>query len=99
MQRLITSIIFSVTYGKKINNMDDEYVIAASKSIEGINQAAIPGRFWVEYLPFLRHIPSWVPGTYSRRFAEEHIPYVKGSVDKPYQETKDAMVLLCFSSD
>ncbi|TCD66360.1 hypothetical protein EIP91_001466 [Steccherinum ochraceum] len=88
---LVTATIFAITYGRKILDMDDEYVIAASKSIEGINQAAIPGRFWVEYMPFLRRIPSWVPGTYSRRFAEEHIPYVKGSVDKPYLETKEAM--------
>ena len=92
MQRLITSIIFSVTYGKKINNMDDEYVTYAQRGVEGISQATIPGIYWVEYIPLLKYIPSWVPGTTSRKLADKYLPYVLGMRDKPYNEVKAAMV-------
>jgi len=88
---MVTSIIFSITYGKQIKNMDDEYVLLAQRGVEGIGQACIPGIYWVEYLPFLRYIPSWVPGTTSRKLADKYLPFVLGVRDIPYQEVKNAV--------
>ncbi|THH27824.1 hypothetical protein EUX98_g6368 [Antrodiella citrinella] len=88
---MVTSVIFSIVYGKQIKSMDDEYVILAQRGIEGISQACIPGIYWVEYLPFLRYVPSWVPSTTSRQLADKYKPYVLGVRDKPYQEVKDAV--------
>lgn len=72
--------------------MDDDYVIAAEKAVEGVSVAAIPGRFWVEFAPFTRNIPSWIPGIEFKKFAEDHLAHVINMVDKPYDEVKVAMV-------
>ncbi len=40
------------------------------KVLEG-GEAFVPGRYYVEFLPFLRHIPGWVPGAgFQKDFAE-----------------------------
>ena len=41
-----------------IADLDDEYVLLAQKAVEGISVATVPGVYWVEHFPFLRHIPS-----------------------------------------
>ncbi|KAH8103605.1 CyP450 monooxygenase [Cristinia sonorae] len=87
---LITSVIFYVTYGKKITSIDDEYVTLAKVAVEALSQAVIPGACWVEYMPILKYIPSWVPGTASMKLAEKYLPYVTKMKDQPYSEVKAA---------
>lgn len=72
--------------------MDDEYVVVAEEAAAGGGQAAVPGVYWVEYMPFLKYIPSWVPGTKSRRTAEAIRPLVVNMRDKPYAEVKAEIV-------
>ncbi|KAH8091049.1 cytochrome P450 [Cristinia sonorae] len=91
VRRLITAIIVSATYGKRITSMEDEYVTMVQTAVEGVNKAAIPGAFWIEFMPFLRYIPSWVPGTTSKRVAEWYKPYVIDMKEKPFLEVKTAV--------
>ena len=44
--------------------------------------------FWIESLPFLQPIPSWILGTYSRRLAEKYLPYARKLRDKPFLDMK-----------
>ena len=46
-----------------IADLDDEYVLLAQKAVEGISVATVPGVYWVEHFPFLRHIPVFDPRT------------------------------------
>ena len=89
---MVTSIILLVVYGKKISGMDNEYVLYAQKAGESFSQALAPGAYWVEFFPFLRHIPSWFPGTSARKLADKYLPYVLYVRDKPYGEVKEALV-------
>ncbi|KAH8103582.1 cytochrome P450 [Cristinia sonorae] len=90
VRQFITSIIFSITYGK-VTSMEHEYVTLSQTAVEGVNLAAIPGVWWVEYFPILKHVPSWVPGTASKKFAEKYQPSVTSMVNKPYAEVKAAV--------
>ncbi|TCD61264.1 hypothetical protein EIP91_008697 [Steccherinum ochraceum] len=90
-RRMITSIIVSVTYGKEVSGMDDPFVKMAQMGVEGFSVSMIPGVYWVEFLPFLRHIPSWVPGTTSRKLAEKYRSFVVDTRDKPYAEVKKSV--------
>ncbi|TCD64487.1 hypothetical protein EIP91_004048 [Steccherinum ochraceum] len=87
----VTSTIFYVTYGKKITSMDDEYVRIAQIALEGGSIASIVGAFWIEYLPILRHIPTWVPGTVSMKTIAKYRPYLMDMVNKPFEEVKIAL--------
>ena len=72
--------------------MDDDYVIAAEKAVDGVSIAFVPGRFWIEFFPFLQEIPRWFPGAEFKRFAEEYRAHTINMVDKPFDEIKTAMV-------
>jgi len=91
LRHFVTSVIFYVTYGKKIATMDDESVVAARLSVEGLSTAIVPGAFWIEFLPFLRYLPSWIPFMSSKRTAEEYLTHVINMRDKPYFEVKDSL--------
>lgn len=79
-------------YGVDLEDMDDENVQLAEISMKGMSLGLIPGAYWVEYFPFLRHIPSWFPGAGFRRIAEAYRPFVEGMLEKPYTSVLRAMV-------
>jgi len=86
VRRMVTSTTFSVTYGKGNLDTDHEYVVAARLAMEGLSKAVIPGEYLVEYIPFLRHIPSWIPGTAARKLTEKYKSYVAAARKKPFAE-------------
>ena len=89
---MVTSIIFLVIYGKEITDLDDEYVQIAQLAIEGGSIATTPGAHWIEFLPLLRYLPSWLPGTASKRVAERYSVYVTDMVERPFMEAEAAFV-------
>lgn len=90
-------MVVYVTYGKSISGIHDEYVTGSEFALEGISKAMIPGFFWIEYLPFLQHLPKWVPGQTWRREVEKYLPVVRKMIDQPFYEVKAAMVR-CFAN-
>ncbi|TCD61531.1 hypothetical protein EIP91_008275 [Steccherinum ochraceum] len=91
VRQLITSDIVSITYGKIITTLDDDYVIASETAAQGISEASIPGKYWVELFPVLQYIPSWVPGAAAPKLAKKYIPYVMRMRNKPYNDVKVAI--------
>lgn len=75
-----------------IRDIDDEYVKTAQMAMEGHSIAHIPGVHWVEYMPILKYIPSWVPGATFKKLVEKYRPYTKRMVSRPYQEMRKAVV-------
>ncbi len=55
--------------------MGRESLEAAKEANRAMVVAAIPGRFLVDYIPFLRYIPEWVPGAKFQKLA----PQLEGS--------------------
>lgn len=79
-------------YGKDVTDMNDDYIQMAAMTMEGLAKGHIPGAFWVEYLPILRHIPSWFPGARFKRLAETYKPYSEAVVNQPYETILEQMV-------
>ncbi|THH33533.1 hypothetical protein EUX98_g692 [Antrodiella citrinella] len=92
IRHMIIAMIVRIVYGMKISGLDDEYIRLAHEGVEGLVRAVVPGAYWVEYLPFLRHIPSWVPGTSGRKLAEAYSPIVERMRDIPFENVQAAMV-------
>ena len=80
-----------------IRDIDDEYVKTAQMAMEGHSIAHIPGVHWVEYLPILKYIPSWVPGTQAGKLVKHYTPYSLMMRDKPFEEVQQYKVLLYVS--
>ena len=54
--------------------------------------AGVPGRFWVENVPWLKYIPSWMPGAGFRRWANEHREASRRVLNNPFREVLKAHV-------
>ncbi|KAH9971621.1 cytochrome P450 [Russula compacta] len=83
-------LVMALTYGYDLKDNDD--MIAAPVQATGImSQLILPGAAMVNHLPFLRHIPSWVPWLsyeplrqigrkLSERMKNEPIDFVKNAM-------------------
>lgn len=89
---LFTAIIVKIVYGRDVREMNDTYVITAQEALKGMSVTHVPGLFWIEYFPFLRYIPSWVPGAKFKTVANKYRPYVERMRDEPFEATKREMV-------
>jgi len=82
------AIILDVIYGTKINGMQDDYVQAATTANEGLVIAKVPGAFWVEFMPFLKYLPRWMPGTMFHTVADYYKSYSVRMRDEPFEIAK-----------
>ncbi|TFK49132.1 cytochrome P450 [Heliocybe sulcata] len=61
-------IVLTVTYGIPVKSFDDELVKLAEDTMDVVTEALVPGTFLVDFLPFLKILPSWMPfHQYGRR--------------------------------
>lgn len=51
----------------------------------------IPGVWVVDWIPILKHLPSWFPGASFKRFAEEHRKYPEDLRDVPFSQARAEM--------
>ena len=67
-------IILRVCYGYKVSPNDDPFVARAQRALNAMAQTGIHGAYLVDSLPFLKALPSWVPGAGFKREAAEWNP-------------------------
>ncbi|KAI0298785.1 cytochrome P450 [Multifurca ochricompacta] len=92
--------IIENTYGIRITSPSSEYVKLSRETHEVIQNAVVPGSFFVDVFPALRFIPEWFPGAGFKRLARiakargEHM--VDGAFDaaKKAMASEDSMVSL-----
>lgn len=87
-------MVVAATFGRTVSGSQDDYVILAEQIMHGVGRASVPGIYWVDHYPFLKHIPSWIPGTTARRLAEKYSPYVRSLRSRTFPDVKAAMVSL-----
>lgn len=90
--RIYSAIILKIVYDMDVNDMDHKYVQIVEEVVTTLSVAQVPGKFWVEFVPILRHIPSWVPGAYFKRWAERVRPVVNQMINLPFDDVKENMV-------
>ncbi|EMD40136.1 hypothetical protein CERSUDRAFT_151116 [Gelatoporia subvermispora B] len=59
---LLGANILSVAYGFEIAEKNDQHIEVAEEALIAVSAGGIPGSFLVDILPFLKHLPPWVPG-------------------------------------
>ncbi|KAK7047327.1 hypothetical protein VNI00_006558 [Paramarasmius palmivorus] len=90
LRHMAGSLILSATYGLTINSAEigDPVIAMAEKALDGFVAAAVHGTFWVDYLPILKYIPSWLPGASFKRKAEEWNKVTENMLNGPYDKVK-----------
>ena len=51
-----------ILYNIEVADEGDPYLTLVEQGAEAVSEGVAPGKFFVEYLPFLKHVPAWVPG-------------------------------------
>ncbi|KAJ3511033.1 hypothetical protein NLJ89_g4329 [Agrocybe chaxingu] len=68
---LSTAIIMDIMYGYQIDRLDDPANAAALKMLELGLPLVMPGGALMNVLPFLRHLPAWIPGNSAGKAVKE----------------------------
>jgi len=69
--RLTGSLALSIAYGIQADTPDNEFFRMYKEMIDSMGDALVPGAFFVDFLPFLKHFPSWFPGVRFHAYAEK----------------------------
>lgn len=91
---LNTATILKIVHDMDVKDMEDEYVQSATEAVSSVTMTSLPGNFWIEFFPFLRNIPGWVPGAYFQRFAKDRRPTFLKVLNRPFDEMKEKMVIV-----
>lgn len=81
-----------VSYGIKVQGLDDPYVKDAEQVLEGLADGGVPGRYLVDAFPFMKHIPAWFPGAGWKRKANHWRNVNRYVARKPFDLIKNQMV-------
>ncbi|KAI0714199.1 CyP450 monooxygenase [Cerioporus squamosus] len=83
--------VMRIAYGLDVVDADNEYYKMLERIAEIGGEIAKPGRFPVEALPVLRHLPPWMPGAGFKRFAAAARREMIYSVNRLFDVAKAAM--------
>lgn len=86
--RVMGAEIGEIVYGIRAPEKSKEYILMAEGAIDILNESRVPGAFWADFLPFVRYIPSWVPGAKSSQFAKHTRPKIIAMKDRPFDAVK-----------
>ena len=79
-------------YGIGLTEDHSRYAATFEVSSESVTQGLVPGKYLVDVLPFLKHVPKWVPGFAWQADFERWRGAVRDVMNVPFAFTKDAMV-------
>ncbi|KAI0655730.1 cytochrome P450 [Cubamyces menziesii] len=58
----LAAIMVEITYGRRVSSMNDEMVRVADLAVNSTDAAGRPGSMPIDFIPFLKHVPAWLPG-------------------------------------
>ena len=61
--------LMQIVYGLEVTKPDDQYFAMVERVRDIAEDISVPGRYLVEAIPFLRYLPSWLPGMHFKRYA------------------------------
>jgi len=92
IRREAGSVILRIAYGYNAEtHKNDPLIDLAGEAMDQFGQAAVPGAWLVDVMPFLRYLPDWFPGTGFKRTAKEWGRIVFEVKERPYALVKQQM--------
>ncbi|KAG6827613.1 hypothetical protein H0H92_011103 [Tricholoma furcatifolium] len=82
------AIIMRISHGYAVQEKNDPYVKIADAASNMFSASTVPGKYLVDTLPFLRHVPTWFPGAGFKREAKEWSALLLEMVERPHNYVK-----------
>jgi hypothetical protein len=81
-----------MTYGLPVKTRHDQLAQFAEKAFSDLNVVSAPGKYFVNAIPQLRHLPDWFPGTAFKEDGRRVMQQINKVREETYQATLNAMV-------
>ncbi|CCM02244.1 uncharacterized protein FIBRA_04325 [Fibroporia radiculosa] len=85
----IASIIIDANFGYEVKSKNDPFYTLPLLAMEKFGQASVPGAFLVDFIPQLRYLPEWMPGTGFLKTAKEWRKIMTDASWTPYLWAKE----------
>ncbi|KAK0500240.1 cytochrome P450 [Armillaria luteobubalina] len=85
------SIIMKIVYGYDVDANGDNFVELADRATDTLGIIGIVGTFLVDYIPSLKYLPRWLPGTNFLSLANDGRKFVDDMIDKPFEYASDSL--------
>lgn len=86
----MTKVVYDIEGEDKI----ERQITLVEDAQEGVAQGLVPGKFLVQFLPFLRHVPAWLPGAGFKCLSNKWRAAAWSAKYVPFREVKQALVSL-----
>ncbi|KAG6907755.1 hypothetical protein DXG01_007509 [Tephrocybe rancida] len=90
-KRFAAATIFTITYGHTITSVDDVFIRLAEKAATLTVESGSPAASLVDFIPVLRHIPTWAPFSEFKRKALKTRVAVEEMMNLPFEMVKKQM--------
>lgn len=91
VRKNFTSLILRVTYGYKSIEGDDPLVDLAHLANSQLSSSTAPGMYYVDFVHFMKYVPSWLPGAGFKRKAKEYTAVIRDLVENPHNWLKNQL--------
>ncbi|KAJ7756417.1 cytochrome P450 [Mycena maculata] len=88
---IVGACILLITYGHNVDDYNDPYIEASSGVMQRFSVAAAPGRWLVDLIPALKHVPTWFPGAHFKKFAALCRVKARQAFEAPFLSVKQQM--------
>ncbi|KAJ7159322.1 cytochrome P450 [Mycena crocata] len=86
-----TRLILEITYGLSPATMEDPQMVHTLRTLELVSESIQPGAYLVDFIPWLKHIPAWVPFLGIHATAAAGRAQVSLTVNGPFDYVKEQM--------
>ncbi|KAI0752864.1 cytochrome P450 [Daedaleopsis nitida] len=92
LQFNFSATLMKLLYDIDVTDEQDKYMAAVNTALAGTpGGRGVPGKFLIRFFPFLRHVPSFIPGAgFQKQFAVWQAA-ASGLKNVPFAYTKEAM--------
>ncbi|KAF8910211.1 cytochrome P450 [Gymnopilus junonius] len=82
----IGGVAISLAYGLKIRDSNDLFINLAERALQTALEATLPGAFLVDFIPWLKYVPEWMPGAGFQKKARMWKKLQEEMHELPYSE-------------
>ncbi|EKM75602.1 hypothetical protein AGABI1DRAFT_79771 [Agaricus bisporus var. burnettii JB137-S8] len=91
IKSFVGGVTLSLTYGLPVRRFNDPLVRESKEVFETANATALPGKYLVNQLPWLQHIPDWMPFTGFKEDGRQIRRQLLNLMERPFDESLKRM--------
>ncbi|PCH42022.1 cytochrome P450 [Wolfiporia cocos MD-104 SS10] len=88
IETYVAGIILQIIHGHKVEDHEDDLLSLAQQLNKIFHAGIAAGAWWVDSIPILQYVPSWIPGAGFKRKAREWRKVMERFRDEPYDLVK-----------